>query len=1550
MATIHWGGKSGDWSTKADWTGGVVPGAGDDAYIDASGAYTVTIDSAEAAHSLTVNDAKATVTDSSSLTIGTTLTVAAGTFELNSGGTINGGTLSATGGAFQFNNGTLSDVTYEGTLVDSYYLTITDGLVVTGAGGTGPGTIDVTQNFFVTGGETLDNATLDIGATNGGSTFDVSNAGGNPTLTLGSHFSIVEVGTNTSVTIGGEDSNDTLVNDGTITAGTTGGLEINPSSFTNNGSIAISNGDNVDIGSSTFTNNGSITVGSGSALSLSFNLTTAQLAGITNSGTLTLNGTLNNAGATLFVGTGSGLGTVALRGTISGGTIVDGGSGFPADNGTLSDVTYEGTLVDSYYLTITDGLVVTGAGGTGPGTIDVTQNFFVTGGETLDNATLDIGATNGGSTFDVSNAGGNPTLTLGSHFSIVEVGTNTSVTIGGEDSNDTLVNDGTITAGTTGVLEINPSSFTNNGSIAISNGDNVDIGSSTFTNNGSITVSGSGTANLQPTAKFTNLPGSTLTGGSYEVDANSTINLSSNTKIVTDDATIILSGSGSTIQSLNTSKNVEVAIDATLTTIGATGTLELLAGRNWTTTLAMSNAGTLELGGGTFTAPSLANSGTTSGYGVLAIAVTNSGTIAASGGQTLSLVGGSLTNLSGTTLTGGTYTIGAGGTLQLANNVTITTLNAVIALKAGAAVQSLNTTTSKQVSLQSSLTTIGATGALELSGASSYTTTNAIANAGLLELGGNTFTSGALTDAPGSTLSGFGTVASVVTEAGTVTSSGGALAFTGTGDTFSTALAGTEIDFAGGTDLLQSGSSLTSAAVGVSGGAVVTFAASQSYAGDLTQASGTTLALGANSLTLTGSGSSVAGTINSTGTLAFAGGSQAIDAGVSLNVSNWTVTGTDAVAINLTLTFSGPFSTSSGTTLTIGGGDTLTLAGVTTLAGTIGGAGTVSLADGASLGGNLADSGALSMASGTTLALGADNLTLSGAGSTLAGSLTGTGALALTGGTVTLNTGASVGTASWSLSGGAVATLGESLAYSGDLTQGAGTTLALGNNTLTLTGSGSTLAGTVSGTGGTLALAGGTQTFGAGAALSVSSWSMSASDAASVNEALTYAGTFSEGAGTSLIIGKGDSLTLSGVSTFAAGVGGTGTLALTGAAAMSVTASLTVSGALTQAAGTTITIASGDTLTLSGTGSSLAGSVTGAGATLTIAGGTTTLDTTTFSVSTLSLTGGTTTLNESLTFTGALSEGAGATLTLTTGDKYTFGGAVTLSGTVDGASTLKVSNATVNGLTIGGTADLEDAGTVEQTGAITVGDRTSSAAVLTIAAGADYTIEAGGIALGKAKTSSIKNSGTLTDAAAGVTVIAVKTNDTGSVVVMDGTLDFSGALTGTGTMTVDSGANLEADRTAASTLTVTLDGGDTTLALKEAKKFAATISGFAQGETIDLLATKATAATINASDQLVIVNRTKVVATLQLTAANAGETFTVGSDGNGGSDITVATGGGAAPPMAPRAPLAGVAASHQFVAAMAGFGAGVGGAAIAVGVAHLDASRSMLGSPRLQLA
>ena len=74
MTTQTWiTGTSGDWSTAADWSSGVVPSSTDDAVISIAYPYVMTVNGTAVANSLTMYDASLTV--SGTLTLGTSLTL-----------------------------------------------------------------------------------------------------------------------------------------------------------------------------------------------------------------------------------------------------------------------------------------------------------------------------------------------------------------------------------------------------------------------------------------------------------------------------------------------------------------------------------------------------------------------------------------------------------------------------------------------------------------------------------------------------------------------------------------------------------------------------------------------------------------------------------------------------------------------------------------------------------------------------------------------------------------------------------------------------------------------------------------------------------------------------------------------------------------------------------------------------------------------------------------------------------------------------------------------------------------------------------------------------------------------------------------------------------------------------------------------------------------------------------------------------------------------------------------------------------------------------------
>ena len=345
MTAYTWIGGTGDWNLAGNWSPSSPAGppkATDTATINATGtAYTVTIDTADVAASLTENSSSATVDDAGSLTLTGTFTLSAGTFILGSGGTLSGGTTKLTGGTFVCAGGTLSGVTYDGTLDLSEYgasVHLASGTVVNNANGTAGGTINDTGEYgslHFDNTQTFNNATINLGNTSGYTSFlygdDLTGAGTVLTLGLGATINesgsaqiqassyagdgIVDKG---KISQTASDSTlyiigNSFTNSGTITAASSGGtLAIEPTTFTNSGTLAISNGDSVTIDATNFSNTGSITLASGSSLYLGGSFTLAGLGKVTNSGgTVYLEGTLDNTGGTLN-GSGS-LGQAVLR-------------------------------------------------------------------------------------------------------------------------------------------------------------------------------------------------------------------------------------------------------------------------------------------------------------------------------------------------------------------------------------------------------------------------------------------------------------------------------------------------------------------------------------------------------------------------------------------------------------------------------------------------------------------------------------------------------------------------------------------------------------------------------------------------------------------------------------------------------------------------------------------------------------------------------------------------------------------------------------------------------------------------------------------------------------------------------------------------------------------------------------------------------------------------------------------------------------------------------------------------------------------------------------
>jgi hypothetical protein len=467
MATLHWrSGVTGDWATGADWDLGLAPAAGDLALIDAAGVYTVTITAPEAVQSLTVNDAGATVVDSSTLTVGGALTVAAGVFDLAAGGVVSGGTLSATGGSFAWNGGALSGVTYQGPLdltAAGATLLVDTSLVVTGAGGVGSGVINANgaaAQLTINGALTLDNLTLNVGSKTGGSTgFDFGD------LTIGANAVLNQDGGALGASSLTMEFGTSLVNNGVWQALLwNSGAQAYLNSFTNNGAMTVGDGALIQLFSGAVTNTGVITSQFGGQIALSGS------AGVTNSGVMNDAGTLSLSGPTLV-------------------------------NSGQINVTGNNAMLQVDGATAAAPMAMTGTGSINLSGIGSNLDFI--GSETIQQGTINLSASNN----QIWNmAGGAPTpfsvLTFGSQAVINQTAGSALIKDDGVAGSQ-VINDGVINASASqGILIAQTMAFVNNGIINVSNGDTLFVRSA-LDGTGTVNIAGPSTVELAAGAATT---------------------------------------------------------------------------------------------------------------------------------------------------------------------------------------------------------------------------------------------------------------------------------------------------------------------------------------------------------------------------------------------------------------------------------------------------------------------------------------------------------------------------------------------------------------------------------------------------------------------------------------------------------------------------------------------------------------------------------------------------------------------------------------------------------------------------------------------------------------------------------------------------------------------------------------------------------------------------------------------------------------------------------------------------------------------------------------
>ncbi|MCX6874731.1 MAG: choice-of-anchor D domain-containing protein, partial [Verrucomicrobia bacterium] len=570
------------------------------------------------------------------------------------GGRIIGGTITEAGGAkllFPNNsNNRLDGATLAGDLLlnqpgAGHLVRLLNGATFTGDAYLG--NADGNQGGFGyehTG--TLDGKTLNFTAGNGFLSID-----GDHTLTLGPSLVARGAGSIGSAHFVGGTS--TLVNQGRITADLAGQtLSINPSLFTNEGIAEALAGATLTFQAADWSNAaGGILYGNGAGSNLNFygnfsnagtilladstlNLygtcTTAGLGlpGFNRSGASTVNlrGELNNAGSTFALTAMTGDWTLD-GGRITGGTITrTGGANLLfSGNGSnrLDGATLSGDLLldqpgAGHVVRLQNGATFTGdaylgnddgsPGGLGyeqTGTLGSTtiQEIYVT-------KTLNFVNANAFLSID-----GDHTLTFGPNLVARGAGTIGQAHFVGGTS--TLVNQGWIYSSSNigGTLTVNPAVFTNEGGV-VALWDCMLV--------------------IQATT-LTNLQGTTLTAGTWTSYYGAPLWINCN-GFASNAAEIYLTGTDSAIF-VTPSKT---PLEDLLTSNTSAGALHILAGRNYATTNAFSNAGTVHLGGGTFIPASLTNSasGKLFGGGTVAVRPTNSGSVRSTTLTTLTFTNG----------------------------------------------------------------------------------------------------------------------------------------------------------------------------------------------------------------------------------------------------------------------------------------------------------------------------------------------------------------------------------------------------------------------------------------------------------------------------------------------------------------------------------------------------------------------------------------------------------------------------------------------------------------------------------------------------------------------------------------------------------------------------------------------------------------------------------------------------------------------------------------------------------------------------------------------
>ena len=590
-----------------------------------------------------------------------------------------------------------------------------------------------------------------LAASNGGTFYDTSNTTLDGSATpLTNTADVVIVNDQALYALG------TIVNQGTITIGSTGygtALVIGAAAgdgtvtLTGHGQILLSdNGNNYlegSAGTDTLINLNNTISGGGvisqmllindatidatgtNALTIAATVTNNAVIESTNTGGLVIDATIEGSGGGTIGAFG---GNITLTGADLQGGVLDasnGGTFYDINNSTLDGSA--STLTNNADVVIgnNQGLNVLGTIAN-QGTITVGSNGYGTVLEFEGNA---VTLTGTGTLLLTDNAnnyveGASAATTLVNDGNLIEGAGNFG------DGQLTLIDSGIIAATGGNALTLDLGStgtITAAGELLGIGAGGLTVTNGTYTNLGLIQADDGSTVTFTSNATLTNSLNGTLTGGSYgAISTGDGATLAvSGSAITTDAATIELSGTAASITFGGT------ALGASLDDITSTGSLALLNGVNFTNTANggdLTDSGFLELGGGSFTGTTLtiAQGGNFLGFGTIDGDVVNDGTITITGGELV--FNGSVTGT-------GVIVTGTGGIIDLTGGGTISQ-------------------------------TISGDGTLTLSDGS-YT------------LAPNPPTITNIDVNAGASLSGTGTLTSVVDNAGTLAAAAGTLVLTG---------------------------------------------------------------------------------------------------------------------------------------------------------------------------------------------------------------------------------------------------------------------------------------------------------------------------------------------------------------------------------------------------------------------------------------------------------------------------------------------------------------------------------------------------------------------------------------------------------------------------------------------------------------------------------------------------------------------------------------------------------------------------------------------------